>query len=186
MSNEMLGAFNDWIVGENVVEQLHAVRREMRDAQVKYMDALKSIDERVTGLLYRCQRATQGTATPVEPLPESTRLKNPEAAKQQPLIVTLPGPTDPQPRVEYEDDEPVYKDPPRWPKEQGSYVGRKLSDCPVSFLIALRDYKAWSIKNDMAKGTPKAHEYAERDRQYVRKVESWIERRKKSFPEAAL
>lgn len=71
----------------------------------------------------------------------------------------------------------VHKDPTLWIRGGGaSYVGRKYSECPSDYLLALAAFFDWQAGKDEATGDPEKLKYAGYKRRDSSRARGWAKR----------
>ena len=80
-------------------------------------------------------------------------------------------------------DPEIRKDSPQWLKKGGaSYVGRKFSECPSDYLLALATFFDWKASKDEAEGTPEKLKYAGYSRKDAGRARGWAKRNLENPP----
>lgn len=77
-------------------------------------------------------------------------------------------------------DPPVRKDPPRWNAANGSYVGCRLSECPIEYLETLAALFDWQAEKDEEQGktTAAGKPTAPYKRKDAARCRGWIARKR--------
>lgn len=159
---------------ENQTSDLQSALKAVRQAEARVMEGLRSCHEMLSFLVARANGHTTRQPMPIAPRPSAASLPMYKDTLPEP-------PSSPQLDLDSEHGNfEVRKDPPLWIRDGGeSWAGRRLSECPIAYLVALESFRLWSAGASEKKGTPDELKSAGFARLDARRIRGWIERKQR-------